>query len=150
MKRLIIVIVGMLAVSTSDAAPPVESQPKQIKPEITQSMKTQGRKFYKQLMEMRKEQEFKQYGFDGLKQSRQYERYQKWMWGADNLQKACTNESQRIGNVADRLQSEISQVCIAINYMNQMGQHYARNKGQDDKFTREVGAEVKSALKIGR
>lgn len=150
MRALVIGLLSLFTVSICNAAPIVTAKQKQIKPEITKLMINKGQNLYKRLMKMRKEPEFKQYGFDGFKQSKQHERYEKWMWDGYELQKACTEESQKIENVADRLQSELSDVCIAINFMNQMGQHYARNKGQDDKFTRGVGAEVSSALKIGR
>lgn len=149
MKTIVIGILSLFTVSICNAAPLVNTKPKQIKPETTELMRSQGQFLYKQLMEMRTEPEFKQYGFDGFKQSKHHDKYQKWMWDGYALQETCTEESKKIENVADRLQSELSEVCIAINYLNQIGQNYARNKGQDDKFTREFISEVKSALKIG-
>lgn len=145
--RLIVIVAAVLIYATTCIA---ENRPqlKNPRPEVTKSIRGKARELYNQLMSMRKEPDFINYGFDGFGHSKNWEKYVKWDKASYSLQQKCTGESEKISNPVDRMQSELSELCIATNYLHQAGNHYGRNHGENDKFTKEVLPKIRSALKI--
>lgn len=145
--RLIVILATVLIYAITCIA---EDRPKlkNLRLEATKPIRGKARELYNQLMLMRKEPDFINYGFDGFGHSKNWEKYVKWDKASYSLQQECTGESEKISNPVDRMQSELSELCIATNYLHQAGIHYGRNHGEDDKFTKDVLPQIRSALKV--
>lgn len=118
---------------------------KKIMPEFANDMKIKGRALYQELKKMRKEQDFIDagFGYSGNKS-----RYQKWRDDGYALEKECKAGLDKIKSLQDKAQSELLWVCVATNYLNQLGNHYAMNGSKDDKLTITHNKNVKLAFNI--
>jgi hypothetical protein len=115
-----------------------------VRPEFTDSIRKNGRTLYKTLKGMKKEQDFIKSGYGN---SPNKTRYQAWDADATALHTECSAELQKL-NVADRIQSDLFDVCVATTNLSQLGLHYAMNGSVDDRSTQMWQSAIKSAFKI--
>lgn len=101
-----------------------------------------GRDLYTQLLKLKKDNKFLQLGFGDAKSKR-------WYQAAMQLEKDCNSESKKFP-VSLRVRSGLFNVCVASNYLHQIGLRYAKHRGTDDKFSMSIKEEVKAAFMVAQ
>jgi hypothetical protein len=121
-----------------------QSPPKKVvKPVVTADIKKKARILYKELAELRKDKQFLNNGFAPSSSDKSHQ----WNKKGLELEKQCYQELEDVP-VQDRLPSELGNLCIAINYLNQIALQYALQEGKDDKTTKWMRQEVKTTLGV--
>jgi hypothetical protein len=107
---------------------------------FVQSVRERGSTLYKQLLALKKNSRFLNQGFADPKSNDWYRRAQK-------LEKDCDVELMKL-SVRDRVRSDLFSICVASNYLHQIGLRYAKHRGTDDDFSNSIKKDVEEAFNV--
>ncbi len=122
------------------------TEPGAVKHPAADVIRKKGRKLYSALIAIKKEKDFINNGYGN---SPNKTRYQKWDKEVLDLHSECSAELNKLG-VAEKIQSELFDVCVATTNLNTLGMHYAMNGCVEDRSTMTWNVSIKKAFKLSK
>jgi hypothetical protein len=144
-RELCVLFVALLLPSlgyASDWIVPAKTAAPVKRSKVAEQFRNDGRKLYKKLMVMSKDYNFQDSGF-GWSENKFY---RKWADDIQSLERNCYSELDIARKRNDESEYGLGDICIATNYLYQVGLTYATTRGTDDRYSKKLLVDVKKAF----